>query len=76
LTVKRIVANIAAKEVGSGPAYQIKILIKILVLNLALEFFQECDLAGMVKLMLRDAAEHIVKIVIILSFAGHSFRQA
>ena len=76
MTVKRIVANIAAKEVGSGPAYQIKILIKILVLNLALEFFQKCDLAGMVKLMLHDAAEHIVKIVIILSFAGHSFRQA
>ena len=76
MTVKRIVANIAAKEVGSSQAYQIKILIKILVLNLALEFFQECDLAGMVKLMLRDAAEHIVKIVIILSFAGRSFRQA
>ena len=72
MTVKRIVANIAAKEVGSAQAYQIKIL----VLNLALEFFQECDLAGMVKLMLRDAAEHIVKIVIILSFAGRSFRQA
>ena len=72
MTVKRIVANIAAKEVGSAQAYQIKIL----VLNLALEFFQECDLARMVKLMLRDAAEHIAKIVIILSFAGHSFRQA
>jgi hypothetical protein len=72
LTVKRILANIAAKEVGSAQAYQIKIL----VLNLVSEFFQECDLAGMVKLMLHDAAEHIVKIVIILSFAGHSFRQA
>ena len=69
MTVKRIVANIAAKEVGSAQAYQIKIL----VLNLALEFFQECDLAGMVELVLCNAVKHVIEVVLL---AGHAIAQA
>ena len=40
------------------------------------ELFQQSDLAGMVKLMLHDAAEHVIKVMVVLGFAGDLFLQA
>ena len=36
--------------------------------------FQQSDLAGMVKLVLHDATEHVVEVVVVLGLARNLFR--
>jgi hypothetical protein len=38
--------------------------------------FQQSDLTGMVQLVLHDATEHVIKVVIVLGLARNLFRQA
>src|SRR5450755_1716448 len=37
---------------------------------------EQGDLAGMIKLMLHDAAEHVVEVVVVLGLSRNLFRQA
>ena len=44
--------------------------------DLLRRLFQQSDLTGMVQLVLHDATEHVIKVVIVLGLARNLFRQA